>query len=829
VPTPSRKLARLGIVAAGIVALQCILFGPSLLGQRILLPLDSLARPNVYLPREPGAAEPQSQDPALSDLVLQFEADRRFAARELAAGRFPLWTPYQYGGVPFIWPKYSPFFLPTAWMQEPLLLAWTQLLAALVTGIGMYLFLRRALGTGFWPAALVAWCQPLSGFFTMWLGFPTCAPAYWLPWLLLAVDRTIRFPSLLRAVALAGVTALVWVSGHIDVAGQVLGVAGLYALWCLLDVHRRQLLRVPALRAACLLTLGWTLGSALAAPHVLPIVEYARTGYRVTQRAEGLEERPPVGLSALPQLLLPDVYGSTERGGLLLRADVGGNLLESPVAGYAGLLATALVAPLAFFSRRHRSVNGFWLFLAIFGMGWCLAVPGLVELLRLPGLRLMSHNRLVFATSFALLALAGTGLEALRCGQVRWRRVLWIPAGVLAGLLVWSLVSAFAPPEPLASEIENEIRAGGTRGWVRTPEDVVALRGWFTGHYLAAAFWCALGVAGWLAIRSRRVAPRVLASLFGALMLADLFWFSWGRSPQSERALDFPAIPALTELAQAEPGRVIGYGALPAKLAQAIGLRDPRGYDSVDPGRWTQLLKRTADPRAPFSPYAVTQFLMPRIRFAPPDRLAMHPILDMLNVRYLIFRGTPPAEVRPHFQSPDYWIIENRRALPRVFVPRRVEFQPDAAVALKHVGSGRFDPRALAYVESEVSLPEDANGEAAILDETPSRIRVEARMQTPGLLVQSDTWDPGWRAYLGERALPILRTNTALRGVVLPAGVSQVEFRYEPASVRRAFWISGASALLLLGATLSAVFRSGFRAAAGSPEAHSRARSSPAP
>lgn len=113
--------------------------------------------------------------------MLQFEPDRRFAMNELHRGRFPLWTPHQYGGVPFLWPKFSPFFLSTCITESPVVIAWAQVLAALVAGTGAYLFCRRALFLSFWPASLAAWCYPLTGFFVFWQGYPTCAPVYWLP------------------------------------------------------------------------------------------------------------------------------------------------------------------------------------------------------------------------------------------------------------------------------------------------------------------------------------------------------------------------------------------------------------------------------------------------------------------------------------------------------------------------------------------------------------------------------------------------------------------------------------------------------------------------
>jgi uncharacterized membrane protein YfhO len=90
-------------------------------------------------------------------------------------------------------------------------------------------------------------------------------------------------------------------------------------------------------------------------------------------------------------------------------------------------------------------------------------------------------------------------------------------------------------------------------------------------------------------------------------------------------------------------------------------------------------------------------------------------------------------------------------------------------------------------------------GSAEIKEEAPTRIVAEAGMETPGLLVLADNWDVGWRAYVNGRPSPILRTNHALRGVVLPAGRSTVEFRYESASARLGNWLAVASIAILLG------------------------------
>ena len=59
--------------------------------------------------------------------------------------------------------------------------------------------------------------------------------------------------------------------------------------------------------------------------------------------------------------------------------------MESSAAAYAGLLATLLLAPLAWCSRRHRAINILWIVLGVISLAWVLDIPVLVSLLRSGG------------------------------------------------------------------------------------------------------------------------------------------------------------------------------------------------------------------------------------------------------------------------------------------------------------------------------------------------------------------------------------------------------------------------------------------------------------
>jgi hypothetical protein len=546
-----------------------------------------------------------------------------------------------------------------------------------------------------------------------------------------------------------------------------------------------------------MLVIGWSLGFFLAAPHLLPLLEYAKTGARMERRSMGAEERSPIGLTAVPQVILPEIYGDTATGSAFIPPQFENNVLESPAAAYAGVLATLLVAPLAWCSRRHRAINAFWLFLALFGVSWCLGIPGFVELLRLPGMNMMSHNRLTFLTSFAILSMTAIGLNCLLRRSLKRRWWFWLPAILLAGSFTWCIYRTYVLPEPLATQFEDALLHGRAVPTILSLHDLRQVQAWFTLHYAVMALLCGLGFAGWSFLWFQKSAPLRLFPILAIFLVADLLWFDYGRNPQCDPTLYYPKIPVLNEIAKSIPGRVMGFLCLQASMASMAGLTDIRGYDGVDPARMVALLQRASEPMNAPS-YAATQHLSPKGRVLPPSNIELSPILNMLNVRYVIFRGTPQKFMHFPFQGDDYWALVNSNVLPRVFVPKSVQTVSNADDELRQIASQQFDAAKTTFVESPIQLPADCRGAAHITNEIPTHITISVKMETPGLVVLADNWDKGWRAFYNGNSVPVLRANYAIRGVVVPAGSGRLEFVYRSAALMVGLWLAGFAATVLL-------------------------------
>ncbi len=75
-------------------------------------------------------------------------------------------------------------------------------------------------------------------------------------------------------------------------------------------------------------------------------------------------------------------------------------------------------------------------------------------------------------------------------------------------------------------------------------------------------------------------------------------------------------------------------------------------------------------------------------------------------------------------------------------------------------------------------------GEAVVLKEDRgSRVGLSVRLNCPAMIVVSDTYFPGWRAYVDGAPAPIYQVNAAMRGILAPAGVHSITMRYRPMTV----------------------------------------------
>jgi hypothetical protein len=191
------------------------------------------------------------------------------------------------------------------------------------------------------------------------------------------------------------------------------------------------------------------------------------------------------------------------------------------------------------------------------------------------------------------------------------------------------------------------------------------------------------------------------------------------------------------------------------------------------------------------------------------------PLINLLNVRYVLVDANLPTE-RPDvatliagrrevFRNELVVVYENDDALPRAWIVHDVRVV-ERGEALPLLAGGAIDLRQTALVEGRPPPVAPATGafveSARVTRYEPETIEFQVEATAPGMLIISEVYATGWRAYVDGEAVAILPTNHVLRGVPIPAGASVVELRYELPALRLGMAISAptiAAMLLVFG------------------------------
>jgi hypothetical protein len=230
-----------------------------------------------------------------------------------------------------------------------------------------------------------------------------------------------------------------------------------------------------------------------------------------------------------------------------------------------------------------------------------------------------------------------------------------------------------------------------------------------------------------------------------------------------------------------------------------LDLYEIQGYDPLQLARYAEFMEalngRSLD-------YHVAYLLSSGVQ---------SPLLNLLNVRYvLIDASLPPdrddvvaltAGRQEVFRTEHVIVYESIAALPHAWIvhdARNVE----RGEALPLLATGTIDPYRTALVEGnlpELSAPVDPTAEQAkVTSYEPDMLRLTTRATAPGLLVVSEAYETGWRAYVDGQRVAVLPTDHVLRGVPIPAGEHTVELRYEPLALRIGLPISAITATAML-------------------------------
>lgn len=756
------------VITFVLILLTGLFFNKTIFKGQVPFPGDSLIaeykpwQTSSYLEYNPGSYPHKAQYP---DTLRQLYPWRTLSIRQWQEGKTPLWNPYNFSGAPLLANFQSAALYPLnvffwffahvdAWT---LLVILQPILAALFT----YLYARK-IGLAPLGAALSGISYGFSGFMMVWLEYNTVGHVIlWLPLLLLAVEQLAKKPTAFWLMAFAAGNTLGLLAGHPQIYAYMLAFVAVYAMFRIRDIKRLGLLGLITF-----------LGIGMAAVQLIPGIELIRYAARSPHEFGRLFEKiliQPWQLLALP---FPNIFGNPA------------TRTYWPTDTFIGKVTTIGLIPLLFFLSAIRSKKPLakfylWASVAVLVLMSANPITFLLYKLPIPLINSSSPTLMSFLLAFAFSMFAGFGLDFWMTEKHTLRK-LFVRTLQVGAVLLAIVILHHTPTSQRAM-----LYAGG----------------------LAAAALFLWGIA----IKMPKRRHLAMIALL-ALHAVDLFIFSNRFNPFVPKEIVFPAHEITTFLASRALDRFWGYGsaAMQANFATQFGIFSPEGYDPLYPRWYGEFLHGSYDGKllSAFDNQTRSDAVIApgfgEEGFASPQRQR---VLDATSVKYILDRSEngstaktfSPSIFRTIYNENSWQIMENANAAPRVFLTTDIVTYENREDFTVKFFDPSFDPsrQVLLPIMPALTYPLDQNGTASIVSYEENSVTMTTQSNSPAVLVLTDTYYPGWKAWVDDKEAPILRADWTLRAVPVPQGEHTVVMRYMPTSYTLGKVISIASFILL--------------------------------
>ena len=330
---------------------------------------------------------------------------------------------------------------------------------------------------------------------------------------------------------------------------------------------------------------------------------------------------------------------------------------------------------------------------------------------------------------------------------------------------------------------------------------------------------CIAWVAAWWAIYVERNAISIMITIVIALAYSAIIFFPENGLPNQVYSR---RLPNFAEFLKHQVGNDYrSFGIFPNYSSQ-VGVQD---LDVVGPFSTSGFAAfvHSIDPAGKLGFYGSTVFLLAGLG---PDRyLKYRSLFDWIGVRYIVVerslfnRQSYPTEFHDYllrerpgsykkvYSDDKVVVIESLNARPRfefsssirIFtsdfaIVRELQSNPtivDHSVLVESTANDTF----LQQLAAEKPTTSGA-ATVEVIEDNPNDLQLRLQTNEGGILVIKDAYFSGWKAYLDDRRVPIIRVNAMARGVeVASAGTHVVKFYYQPLGFR--LGLAGGSAAFL--------------------------------
>ncbi len=395
-------------------------------------------------------------------------------------------------------------------------------------------------------------------------------------------------------------------------------------------------------------------------------------------------------------------------------------------------------------------------------------------------------SMMLLVTTFCMAFLAVLGVDKLFSSKIpdeKKKKALYIAAGITGGLaLIFALFPSLAGD--FRATNDAMLTQYGYPDWITTtlPLDrkaMLSADAFRSFVFIALAF----GLL-WSYVSFKKIKTEWIAFALAALFLMDMVpiakrYLNDDNFTEKRGEMLFSPTPADAEILKDKSHyRVLDMtydpfnSSRPAYFHKLIG-----GYSAAKLRRYQEvinyhLVNEISAVRASFGAAQQAQ------SFEPINKtLEQNGVLNMLNMKYLIFNGGSQPIVNP-FANGNVWFVDS------IIIAET----PDEEM----IKLGEINTKTTLIADKEWTrvIPKTAEKDTAahieLTEYSLNTMKYKSSATTDQVAVFSEIYyEKGWNVFIDGEQVPYFRANYLLRAMRIPAGNHEIEFRFEPQSF---FW-----------------------------------------
>jgi hypothetical protein len=208
----------------------------------------------------------------------------------------------------------------------------------------------------------------------------------------------------------------------------------------------------------------------------------------------------------------------------------------------------------------------------------------------------------------------------------------------------------------------------------------------------------------------------------------------------------------------------------------------------------------------------------------PNNKIANFELLNLINVKYIILPYSLEKEgyslvyhstIYPlniwgkENVNSEIFVYRNEKFLPRAFIVHAYHLETKTNMLSIMNASTSFREVVLLDEKPEINYTSKAacQTNVSIISISSTRAVFDTCLSEPGFLVFTDSYYPGWKAYIDGKETKVYRANYAFKAVVADAGQHEIIFEFKPTLFSKLSYLSIISFSLVILLLLVLIFR----------------------